>query len=93
MFFLATLFGAVLDQVTDRLSTVEILLLDCIVHPQYYVLFTMVLILDLGGHWVHTLASVSAGSDSHKKIPETWPLLKLYYERKGNCWVLSNQGA
>ncbi|XP_053992515.1 uncharacterized protein LOC128883803 isoform X2 [Hylaeus volcanicus] len=78
----ATVFGSVLDQVTDRLSTVTILLLDSIVHPEYYFWFCLVLILDLSGHWVHTFASICAGSKSHKNIPTTWPFLKLYYERK-----------
>ena len=78
----ATLFGSVLDQVTDRLSTVSILILDSIVHSRYYFLFTVVLILDLSGHWIHTFASLSAGRKSHKNIPKTWPLLRLYYEHR-----------
>lgn len=83
----ATNFGAVLDQVTDRLSTVGTLILNSVVYPQYYWVFALVLICDLGGHWVHTFASIMAGSESHKKIPSAWPVLKLYYESKPLMFV------
>lgn len=78
----ATQFGAVLDQVTDRLSTVNIFVLNAMVWPNWYLLFLAVMLVDLGGHWVHTFATLHAGKGNHKMIANNWKFLKFYYENK-----------
>lgn len=78
----ATQFGAVLDQVTDRLSTVNIFVLNAMVWPNWYLLFLGVMLVDLGGHWVHTFATLHAGKGNHKMIANNWTFLKFYYENK-----------
>lgn len=83
-------FGAVLDMVTDRVSTAVLLALlaqsSASSHPQggghggasLYLLF---LVLDVGAHWVQTYAALLCGAASHKSLPNEPPLLTWYYRR------------
>eukprot|EP00923_Selenidium_pygospionis_P010098 GHVN01017534.1.p1 GENE.GHVN01017534.1~~GHVN01017534.1.p1 ORF type:complete len:202 (-),score=26.59 GHVN01017534.1:116-721(-) len=75
-------FGAVLDQVTDRLSTCVVMMLLCGVYPHRCFWFILALLIDLGGHWFHTISSATAGA-YHKDIPEEYRVLKAYYQIKG----------
>eukprot|EP01068_Selenidium_serpulae_P009671 Selendium_serpulae@DN5293_c0_g1_i4.p2 len=75
-------FGAVLDQVTDRLSTAALIMLLCPVYPRWNTWFILVLCIDLGGHWFHTHASAVLSSH-HKEIPATNPVLRAYYQSRG----------
>ncbi|KAF8822227.1 putative phosphatidylinositol synthase [Cardiosporidium cionae] len=77
-----TRFGAVLDQVTDRISTVVLYVLNCQIYPEYTTVFLLILMTDMGGHWLHTFGAALAGSVSHKRIPGKVSLLKLYYEKR-----------
>lgn len=84
-------FGAVLDMITDRSST-SILL--CYLYHYYAStnsssllflppLFQFLLALDLSSHYIHMVASHTAGESSHKIIPaDANPLLKWYYQSR-----------
>ncbi|PNT76250.1 hypothetical protein BRADI_1g46415v3 [Brachypodium distachyon] len=75
----ASTFGAVLDMVTDRVSTACLLALL----SQFYrpgLVFLMLLGLDITSHWFQMYSSFLSGKSSHKDVEDkgNW-LLKLYY--------------
>jgi len=75
----ASTFGAVLDMVTDRVSTACLLaLLSQCYRPG--LVFLMLLGLDITSHWFQMYSSFLSGKTSHKDVKNTgnW-LLKLYY--------------
>lgn len=80
-------FGAVLDQVTDRLSTVALLMILSCVYPNLCAWFIFAVILDIGGHWLHWSACTMAGK-SHKDVPHSHSILRMYYSSRG-CMTIS----
>ncbi|EEE65750.1 hypothetical protein OsJ_21413 [Oryza sativa Japonica Group] len=75
----ASTFGAVLDMVTDRVSTACLLaLLSQLYRPG--LVFLMLLGLDITSHWFQMYSMFLSGKTSHKDVKDTgnW-LLKLYY--------------
>ncbi|WVZ85428.1 hypothetical protein U9M48_032359 [Paspalum notatum var. saurae] len=75
----ASTFGAVLDMVTDRVSTACLLaLLSQCYRPG--LIFLILLGLDITSHWLQMYSSFLSGKNSHKDVKHTgnW-LLKLYY--------------
>eukprot|EP00042_Codosiga_hollandica_P033943 m.233343 g.233343 ORF g.233343 m.233343 type:complete len:264 (-) comp54290_c0_seq5:132-923(-) len=75
-----TKFGAVLDMVSDRCTTVALAVTCAQLHPQYTVAFQLFIILDIASHWIHMYSSLLQGSQSHKTIDLSahW-LLRIYY--------------
>ncbi|PIN04557.1 Phosphatidylinositol synthase [Handroanthus impetiginosus] len=72
-------FGAVLDMVTDRISTACLLvILSQVYRPG--IIFLSLLALDIGSHWLQMYSSFLAGKSSHKDVKDSssW-LFKLYY--------------
>nr|ASN64461.1 phosphatidylinositol synthase [Eimeria falciformis] len=78
----ASVFGACLDQLTDRLSTCLLYILNAVAYPNYAWVFFCVLLADVGGHWVHFFAATAAGAASHKQVDAAPAILKLYYTSK-----------
>ncbi|KAJ8633968.1 hypothetical protein MRB53_027304 [Persea americana] len=72
-------FGAVLDMVTDRVSTACLL----VILSQFYrptMVFLSLLALDIASHWLQMYSTFLAGKASHKDVKDStnW-LLKAYY--------------
>ncbi|GAB2267868.1 CDP-diacylglycerol-inositol 3-phosphatidyltransferase [Dionaea muscipula] len=72
-------FGAVLDMVTDRISTACLL----VVLSQIYrpgLIFLSLLALDIASHWLQMYSTFLSGKSSHKDVRDSsnW-LFKLYY--------------
>ncbi|KAK9987741.1 hypothetical protein SO802_027980 [Lithocarpus litseifolius] len=72
-------FGAVLDMVTDRISTACLL----VVLSQVYrpgLIFLSLLALDIGSHWLQMYSTFLSGKVSHKDVKDSsnW-LFKAYY--------------
>ncbi|CAG8698609.1 11480_t:CDS:2, partial [Ambispora leptoticha] len=73
-------FGAVLDMVTDRSTTSCLLCFLASIYPSWAIVFQLLIALDLSSHYMHMYSSLTAGSESHKKVSETSnPWLRLYY--------------
>ncbi|OHT16869.1 CDP-alcohol phosphatidyltransferase family protein [Tritrichomonas foetus] len=72
----ATKFGAMLDMVTDRCSTVGLMLTLSARYPQYTFWCHVFIWLDICSHWCHMLSS---GKKSHKLILGGPWLLRYYY--------------
>ncbi|XP_031381498.1 CDP-diacylglycerol--inositol 3-phosphatidyltransferase 1-like isoform X3 [Punica granatum] len=72
-------FGAVLDMVTDRISTACLLvILSNVYRPG--MIFLLLLALDIASHWFQMYSTFLSGKVSHKDVKDStsW-LFKLYY--------------
>lgn len=75
-------FGAVLDMVTDRVSTACLLaILSQLYRPG--LIFLSLLGLDIASHWLQMYSSFLSGKTSHKDVKDksNW-LLKAYYGQR-----------
>ncbi|CAA0823654.1 Probable CDP-diacylglycerol--inositol 3-phosphatidyltransferase 2 [Striga hermonthica] len=83
-------FGAVLDMVTDRISTACLLvILSQVYRPGF--IFLSLLALDIASHWLQMYSSFLVGKSSHKDVKDStsW-LFRLYYGNRkfmGYCCV------
>ncbi|GMY05439.1 CDP-diacylglycerol--inositol 3-phosphatidyltransferase 1-like isoform X1 [Fagus crenata] len=72
-------FGAVLDMVTDRISTACLLvILSQVYRPGF--IFLSLLALDIASHWLQMYSTFLSGKVSHKDVKDStnW-LFKAYY--------------
>uniref|UniRef100_A0A8C2MSQ5 CDP-diacylglycerol--inositol 3-phosphatidyltransferase n=1 Tax=Cricetulus griseus TaxID=10029 RepID=A0A8C2MSQ5_CRIGR len=75
-----TRFGAMLDMLTDRCSTMCLLVNLALLYPRATLLFQLSMSLDVASHWLHLHSSVVRGSESHKMIDLSGnPVLRIYY--------------
>ncbi|XP_043541283.1 CDP-diacylglycerol--inositol 3-phosphatidyltransferase [Chiloscyllium plagiosum] len=73
-------FGMMLDMLTDRCSTMCLLVNLSLLYPRYVFLFQLSMILDISSHWLHLHSAMMKGSSSHKKIDLSGnPILRVYY--------------
>eukprot|EP00271_Cylindrocystis_brebissonii_P005573 TRINITY_DN17683_c0_g1_i1.p1 TRINITY_DN17683_c0_g1~~TRINITY_DN17683_c0_g1_i1.p1 ORF type:complete len:222 (+),score=25.33 TRINITY_DN17683_c0_g1_i1:285-950(+) len=84
-------FGAVLDMVTDRMSTAGLLMLLSHLYPEQFGALFALLVLDIASHWLQTYSTFLTERSSHKDVAEgdIW-LLRLYYRSRlfmGYCCV------
>jgi len=82
-----TLYGQILDMMVDRMSTVLsiLLILRAVNDDIIIVALSFMLITDLSGHWINTLATCMIDSKaSHKTVSDCdgLPGLELYYTNK-----------
>uniref|UniRef100_A0A8C3QK04 CDP-diacylglycerol--inositol 3-phosphatidyltransferase n=1 Tax=Cyanoderma ruficeps TaxID=181631 RepID=A0A8C3QK04_9PASS len=98
--------GAMLDMLTDRLSSLCLLLNLALLQPRWAPLLQLCMALDVASHWLHMHWSTLQGASSHKAVGgEGHPLLRRYYGSRpllfllcaGNeifygCWYLLNWG-
>ncbi|KAL6561039.1 putative CDP-diacylglycerol--inositol 3-phosphatidyltransferase 2 [Orobanche gracilis] len=83
-------FGAVLDMVTDRISTACLLVILSQVYRPGFILLSL-LALDIASHWLQMYSSFLLGKTSHKDVKDStsW-LFRLYYGNRkfmGYCCV------
>ena len=78
----STNFGAMLDMVTDRCSTVGLLMTISNRYPNLTIYCHIFIWLDIFSHWCHMLASLRAGAGSHKNVKTGPKLLQYYYKTK-----------
>jgi CDP-diacylglycerol--inositol 3-phosphatidyltransferase len=85
----ATMYGAMLDMVLDRVSTTALLVLLAKFYPAYTRWFIVLMLLDIVSHFLHVYSSLLYGKRSHKTIStnQHW-LLRLYYGYKSILFVL-----
>ncbi|KAI9599304.1 CDP-alcohol phosphatidyltransferase-domain-containing protein [Syncephalis fuscata] len=73
-------FGAVLDMVTDRCTTICMLCYLAMAFPSFAVVFQLLISLDLSSHYMHMYSSLVAGAASHKMISKSRSaILRAYY--------------
>lgn len=82
--------GAVLDMVTDRVSTTGLLAILCKVYPQGHLLFLSLLMLDIFSHWFQMYATLLAGNATHKDTSSRSWWVRTYYQHRlfmGYCCI------
>ena len=84
-------YGAVLDMVTDRLSTAALLGILGVLYPSIAQVCVLLTALDIASHWCHMYASLVSGGTSHKVLSNhhNW-LVRSYYANRifmGTCCV------
>uniref|UniRef100_A0A8D0SPA8 CDP-diacylglycerol--inositol 3-phosphatidyltransferase n=1 Tax=Sus scrofa TaxID=9823 RepID=A0A8D0SPA8_PIG len=84
-----TRFGAMLDMLTDRCSTMCLLVNLALLYPRATLLFQLSMSLDVASHWLHLHSSVVRGSESHKMIDLSGnPVLRIYYTSRPALFTL-----
>ena len=80
----SSMFGAVLDMVTDRASGNILLMVLAVLHGRdKFLIFASLAALDYSSHWFCMYASVYTGASSHKTMTSSKPwLLRFYYTNK-----------
>ncbi|CAG5127972.1 unnamed protein product [Candidula unifasciata] len=81
--------GAMLDMLTDRITTMCLCAALCQLYPTYMLFFQFAMALDIFSHWMHCQSSIERGSTSHKKIDlSANPFLRYYYHNKVILFVM-----
>lgn len=70
-------FGAVLDMLTDRMSTATLLVVLALVYQDAWGWFAFLIVLDIVSHWFHMYSKMAVGAKSHKGGSNM--LLNFYY--------------
>eukprot|EP00126_Sphaerothecum_destruens_P009574 Sdes_comp20537_c0_seq4m15222 len=78
----STRVGAVLDMLTDRISTVCLMVTLSIFYPSFAFCFQFLIALDIVSHWAHMYASLISGCSSHKTIDLNKNKYLYYYYTK-----------
>jgi CDP-diacylglycerol--inositol 3-phosphatidyltransferase len=82
--------GAVLDMVTDRLSTAGLLAVLGMLYPRSYMLFLGLMFLDIFSHWFQMYSTFVSGSSTHKDVHSRSWLVRTYYKHRllmGVCCI------
>lgn len=84
LFNQSSLFGSILDMLTDRVSTMCLLMtLGHLYSPSYFFVIQILLAIDIVSHWLHFFSANIQGKTSHKSQDgETNYCMRLYYENK-----------
>ncbi|KAL9980998.1 hypothetical protein ACROYT_G009650 [Oculina patagonica] len=78
-----TMFGAMLDMLTDRCVTTALLVMLSVFYPKYTFVFQMLICLDIASHWIHVQSSLLKGGASHKEIDLSGNFfLRIYYHSR-----------
>lgn len=75
----SSLFGTVLDMVTDRTATASLCVVLAHLYPSYLPHFCALVTLDIFSHWAHVYASALSMADTHKSSTN-W-IVRLYYHK------------
>ncbi|MES1915609.1 MAG: hypothetical protein MHM6MM_007530 [Cercozoa sp. M6MM] len=70
-------FGAMLDMLTDRMSTCGLLIVLARLYPDYWQVFALLIVLDTVSHWMQMDSRLMSGAKSHKGARNA--LLNFYY--------------
>lgn len=84
--------GAALDMIADRLTTASLLIILGKLYPDFFVVFILLVLLDVGSHWLQVYSSLleiaeNKNIKNHKEIKEKFLILDIYYH---NRFVLFN---
>lgn len=76
----ATRFGAILDQLTDRVALLALVMNLCVLYPRYLFVLQLSAIVDIASHWMYIWVGCLQGKSSHKLIdPSQSKILNIYY--------------
>ncbi|KAL0119845.1 hypothetical protein PUN28_007935 [Cardiocondyla obscurior] len=79
----STKFGAILDQLTDRVGTMCLTVTLCLFYPAYTFWFQLSMAIDIACHWIYLHTTTLQGKTSHKFIDMSEnPIMRLYYTNR-----------
>lgn len=79
----STKFGAILDQLTDRVGTMCLMVTLCLFYPTYTFWFQLSMSIDIACHWIYLHTTLLQGKTSHKFIDMSEnPIMRLYYTNR-----------
>lgn len=79
----STKFGAILDQLTDRVGTMCLLVNLSHFYPAYTFWFQLSMAIDISCHWIFLHTSLLQGKTSHKFIDMSEnPIMRVYYTNR-----------
>jgi CDP-diacylglycerol--inositol 3-phosphatidyltransferase len=64
--------------ITDRVSTLGLLIILSHLYPKYIFEFIVLIVLDISSHWLHIM-SVTAHHKSNEALQHRNPILRWYY--------------
>eukprot|EP01006_Ploeotia_vitrea_P067447 TRINITY_DN97292_c0_g1_i1.p1 TRINITY_DN97292_c0_g1~~TRINITY_DN97292_c0_g1_i1.p1 ORF type:complete len:213 (+),score=94.49 TRINITY_DN97292_c0_g1_i1:46-684(+) len=70
-------FGAVLDMLCDRMTSVALLVVLAIMYTEWWGTFTALIVLDLVAHWLQMYSALSRNQSTHKGSLN--PIIRFYY--------------
>ncbi|XP_015119685.1 CDP-diacylglycerol--inositol 3-phosphatidyltransferase isoform X1 [Diachasma alloeum] len=85
----STKFGAMLDQLTDRVGTMCLLVNLSMFYPAYAFWFQLSMAIDISCHWLYLHTTILQGKTSHKFIDMSGnPIMRVYYTNKLVLFVM-----
>lgn len=85
----STMFGAMLDMLTDRCVTSALLVMLAVFYPRFTFVFQLLICLDIASHWIHVQSSLLKGGASHKKIDLSGNFfLRIYYHSRVVLFIM-----
>jgi len=79
----SSVFGSILDMLTDRVSTMCLLMTLGHLYSNHLFVIQILLTIDIVSHWLHFFSSTLQGKCSHKVSDRRFgKLMRIYYENK-----------
>ncbi|XP_057337451.1 CDP-diacylglycerol--inositol 3-phosphatidyltransferase [Microplitis mediator] len=79
----STKFGGMLDQLTDRVGTMCLLVNLSMFYPAYAFWFQLSMAIDISCHWIYLHTTILQGKTSHKFIDMSEnPIMSIYYTNR-----------
>ncbi|CAD6239018.1 GSCOCG00008605001-RA-CDS [Cotesia congregata] len=79
----STKFGGMLDQLTDRVGTMCLLVNLSMFYPAYAFWFQLSMAIDIACHWIYLHTTILQGKASHKFIDMSEnPIMNIYYTNR-----------
>ncbi|XP_018359277.1 PREDICTED: CDP-diacylglycerol--inositol 3-phosphatidyltransferase [Trachymyrmex cornetzi] len=79
----STKFGAILDQLTDRIGTMCLMATLCQFYVPYTFWFQVSMAIDISCHWIYLHTTLLQGKTSHKFVDMSEnPIMRLYYTNR-----------
>ncbi|KYR00594.1 hypothetical protein DLAC_02613 [Tieghemostelium lacteum] len=76
-------FGALLDMITDRCSTIALIVVLSHFYPKYLNVYISLIVLDIVSHFARLFSTLMTGKTSHKMTDANHlKIMKIYYENK-----------
>ncbi|XP_033216061.1 CDP-diacylglycerol--inositol 3-phosphatidyltransferase [Belonocnema kinseyi] len=85
----STKFGAILDQLTDRVGTMCLMANLSHFYPDYSFWFLVSMTIDIACHWIYLHTSLLQGKTSHKFIDMSEnPIMSVYYNNRTVLFIM-----
>ncbi|XP_012287986.1 CDP-diacylglycerol--inositol 3-phosphatidyltransferase [Orussus abietinus] len=85
----STKFGGMLDQLTDRVGTMCLLVTLSQFYPAYTFWFQLSMAIDIACHWIYLHTTLLQGKTSHKFVDMSEnPIMRVYYTNRQVLFIM-----